>query len=105
MNDLHQIIKDYLQLRRSLGFKLKKEGRRLPDFAHYLESHGGSFITIKLALEWATLPTNVSAKWRAGRLGMVRSLAKYARAFDQRTEIPPSDLIPYQNVRPTPYLY
>lgn len=32
MNTLRQAVQDYLNLRRSLGFKLKEAGRMLPDF-------------------------------------------------------------------------
>ncbi len=33
MNTLRQSIKEYLAMRRSLGFKLREAGTMLPDFA------------------------------------------------------------------------
>jgi len=45
---------DYLALRRSLGYKLRGEGRMLADFAARLDDAGQATITISAALAWAT---------------------------------------------------
>ena len=50
MNDLREGIIDYLELRRSLGFKLKKDERLLLDFAEFMARRGATWITSKLAL-------------------------------------------------------
>ena len=46
MSDLPQILRDYLSLRRSLGLKLEREGRLLPDFVAFLDRSGSPFITV-----------------------------------------------------------
>lgn len=51
MNDLKEAIKDYLALRRGLGFKLKKHTRFLDEFASFLQKAGESTITSRLALQ------------------------------------------------------
>ena len=56
MNNLRDGIIDYLELRRSLGFKLKKDERLLLDFAAFMERRGATWITLKLALAWAQQP-------------------------------------------------
>jgi hypothetical protein len=54
MIPLHQAVQDYLVLRRSLGFKLRCTGALLLKFATFAESRGAEYVTISLALEWAT---------------------------------------------------
>lgn len=105
MNKLDQALKDYLTVRRQLGFKLRDEGHLLPNFIQFLEQEGWSFITQDLALKWATQPQNTSPSWWASRLRMVRRFAQYLSTVDPRTEIPPSGLLPYRPQRKSPYLY
>ena len=56
MTSLRQAVQDYLSLRRSLGFKLRCAGALLLKFAAFAETRGTEYVTISLALEWATLP-------------------------------------------------
>ena len=105
MSTLTTRLEEYLRLRRQLGFKLRVPGILLPSFVRFARRRGASFITTKLALEWATQPANIGSPQRADRLGMVRRFAEYLSAFDPRTEVPPQKLIPYQFRRRQPYLY
>jgi site-specific recombinase XerD len=105
MNDLREAVRDYLKMRRSLGFKLRETGKLLPVFVRFLEEHRFSFITTRLALAWAQLPSTARpAEW-ARRLSMVRTFARYRSATDPRTQIPPPNLLPFQPRRARPYLY
>ncbi|MGX6569779.1 tyrosine-type recombinase/integrase [Cupriavidus necator] len=105
MNTLRQAVQDYLDLRRSLGFKLKEAGKALPDFVAFMERHRASYITQALALAWARQPLNVQpAEW-ARRLCYVRQFARHRSATDLRTEIPAPGLLPFQPKRARPYLY
>jgi integrase/recombinase XerD len=105
MSMLTTRLKEYLRLRRQLGFKLRVPGIVLPNFVRFAQRRGASFITTKLALKWATQPPNIGSAQRANRLGMVRRFAEYLSAVDPRTEVPPQKLIPYQFRRREPYLY
>ena len=105
MNDLKEVIKDYLALRRGLGFKLKKHTRFLEEFASFLQRTDESTITSRLALQWATEPQHIKPCEWAARLSVVRSFARYMSAFDPRTEIPPQGLLPYGTQRAKPYIY
>lgn len=105
MSDLHQILRDYLSMRRSLGFKLEREGSLLPDFVAFLDKSGSPAITSALALAWAKQPATATAYWWATRLSMVRGFARYARTLDPRTEIPPEDILPRSRPRQQPYIY
>lgn len=105
MRGLHETVHQYLSLRRALGYKLEREGTLLPDFADFVKAQGGDHITTELALRWACQPAGTSLRWWAKRLGMVRRFAAHVRALDPNTEVPATDLIPYQKQRRTPYLY
>lgn len=105
MNTLRQAVRDYLQLRRNLGFKLEQPGRDLPNFVRFLERRGAQFITHKLALLWARQPVNVQPAYWAQRLTYVRGFARYRSATDPRTQIPPPGLLPFRPKRAKPYLY
>jgi integrase/recombinase XerD len=102
---LKKALKEYLAMRRSLGFKLKLTGSLLHRFVEFLEKEKASYITIKLGLEWATKPRDAQPAQWANRLGMVRLFAKYHSAADPRTEIPAEELLPYHYHRKPPYIY
>lgn len=105
MKALKEGIQDYLSLRRSLGFKLKKHSRFLREFALFLEQEDAGRITTRLALQWATQPEHIKqAEW-AARLSVVRGFARYWSATDAATEIPPEGLLPFRPSRAKPYLY
>ena len=53
MSGLRQILDSYLATRHAMGYKLQHAGRRLLQFVGFLETQESSFITTKLALEWA----------------------------------------------------
>src|SRR5262249_32393282 len=96
---------DYLSLRHSLGFKLRCSGALLRKFAIFAEAQGAEYVTISLALDWAThSPYQKPATW-ADRMKAVRVFARYQRAIDPRTEVPPYGLLPYRPPRARPHLY
>jgi integrase/recombinase XerD len=105
MTKLKKSLEEYLSVRRVLGFKLHQDGNLLHVFVEFVEKKKVSFVTIKLALEWATQPKDVQPAWWAKRLGMVRGFAKYLSATDPRTEIPTRELLPYRYHRKTPHIY
>ena len=105
MNALRQAVQDYLDLRRSLGFKLREESTALPDFVAFLEQHRASYITQTLALAWARQPANAQPDRWAQRMSWLRGFARYRSATDPRTEIPAPGLLPFRPKRARPYLY
>jgi len=105
MSTLRQAVEDYIQMRRSLGFKLKEAKAGLLKFVSFLEQRGASHITIALALEWAQQdPAVRPAEW-ARRLTFVRGFARHWSAHDPQTEVPPWELLPHRPGRARPYLY
>jgi len=105
MSALRAKLNDYLALRRSMGFKLERAGKLLAQFVAYYEAAGAKIVTIQLAQSWATLPEGGNRSWVAQRLSIVRGFARYLALIDERTEVPPADLLPARSQRATPYLY
>jgi integrase/recombinase XerD len=105
MNTLRQAVRDYLTMRRGLGFKMVEAGKGLHDFVTFMQRRRASHITQDLALAWAQQPSNVQPTHWAQRLSFVRGFARYRSATDPRTQIPPSGLLPFQPKRARPYLY
>jgi integrase len=92
-------------MRRALGFKLHSDGTTLLAFVDFMEQEQADTIRTDLALTWAKLPMTVQpARW-AQRLSYVRGFARYCRAFDEHTEIPPSQLLPFPRRSPRPYFF
>lgn len=105
MNTLRDALPEYLDLRRSLGFKLEDAALKLPSFVAFVEEHGSTHITSALALAWAQQSASVQpAEW-ARRLGYVRGFARHRSATDVLTEVPPLGLLPHRSTRARPYLY
>ncbi len=105
MNQLRKAVRDYLTMRRGLGFKLAKHEGGLQEFVSFLAQKHRSRITANLALEWATLnPHHKPYDW-AARLSIVRGFARHWSATDSSTEVPPLGLLPYRPPRAQPYFY
>ncbi|MDP2406284.1 tyrosine-type recombinase/integrase [Hydrogenophaga sp.] len=105
MNTLGQALSEYLDLRRGLGFKMRDAGLLLPRFVAFMDERQAPYITAQLALEWAQQAQTVQpAEW-ARRLCFVRGFARYRRATDGRTEVPPSELLPHRSTRARPHIY
>lgn len=104
MSALAGRLDDYLMLRRSLGFKLARAEKLLTQFVAHCDAAGVEVVTTEVAQAWAILPGG-SDYWHASRLSVVRGFARYLVLVDDRTEVPPADLLPARARRATPYLY
>jgi integrase len=99
------VLKDYLALRRSLGFKLRKDGETLGGFISFFRSQKAPYLTTALALRWARLPQGTNPAWWTDRLSMLRGFAAYWKTLDPRIEVPPVRLLVPYHKRPSPYIY
>jgi integrase len=105
MNALDEILRDYLALRRALGFKFERAQHLLPDFVAFVQQSDSHVITTPLALVWATRSKRASGRWWTVRLSLVRGFARFAHTRDPRTEIPAPDLLPSVKQRARPHIY
>lgn len=105
MKTWRKAVETYVSIRRAFGPKLKEVERQLLSFASFLEKENATFITVRLALQWArNTPSTRPAQW-AKRLTAVRGFSRYCSAVDPRTEIPSWELLPFHAKRANPYLY
>jgi integrase len=105
MSRIGTAVDEYLALRRSLGFELKRAEWVLRHFVRFADRERARFITTDLALRWAKLSPHVQAVERSTRLRVVRQLAEFLSAREPRTEVPPADLLPGTYQRRQPYIY
>jgi integrase len=103
---LSDLIDDYLDLRRRLGFDPDGLRWRLRDFARHADriGHTGP-ITIALATGWALASSAGHPARAERRLGAVRAFARHRAAFDPATEIPPAGFFGRIPRRPPPHIY
>lgn len=105
MRDLRTDLREYIELRRALGYKLRKHEARLREFIAFLETKRIDYITTKLAIGWATDSSNGHRYSSFERLSFIRSFATHLSAMDPRTEIPPTGSIRQPTTDLRPYIY
>lgn len=94
MIDSRTHLRNYLALRRQLGFELKEVGQALEDFVDFLERAGAERVTTELAVAWAKLPVDAQPYYWSRRLGKVRGFARYLATIDPDSDVPSKDLLP-----------
>jgi len=67
MTGLKEQLADYLTMRRALGYKLTHHARLLANFVVYLDDHDASWVSVELAVAWATQPVEADPVWWAQR--------------------------------------
>ena len=97
-------LRDYLELRRGLGFELERDESRLRNFIAFMDTKRARQITTALALEFAMRADHRSAATQAGCLSAIRGFAQYLSGIEVTTKIPPTGLI-RRGHRPQPYIY
>jgi integrase/recombinase XerD len=103
--DLRHAARDYVALRRALGYQLRGYDRFLDDLVRGLDRAGEVTLTIELAVAWATKPADLPPfRWKV-RLGVARGFARYLQTLDPATQVPPTNLLAFRRSRPAPYLY
>ena len=104
MIDLACRLEEYLRIRRSLGFKLERDGKLLAQFVGYIHEQGADTITIDHAVAWVGLPGG-GRGWLAFRMSVLRGYLGYLHTHDPAVPVPPADLFPSGPHRTVPYLY
>lgn len=101
-----ELLNKYIIERRALGYLYQTEGRYLKRFTEFVDSKETPFLRVQDFLDWKNSFGNANASTWSQRLGVYRKFARWVSAYDIRTEVPPSDLIPSKGVkRKKPYIY
>lgn len=103
--DLRAAARDYLKVRRALGFILAGHDRLLESFISFLESTGTPEITVEQAVAWSVLPSKAQPVRYAQRLCVVRGFTGYLSATDPAVPVPPTRLLSGRRDYQMPYLY
>ncbi len=105
MKTMLKKAREYVSLRRSMGFIFDTQEDYLESFGEYADKHArGKPLTLKLAMEWAVLP-NGAKTYHSLRLSFLRPFARYLLVSDPRTELIPDRILGPCSSRIIPYLY
>ena len=100
------LVKEYLLVRRRMGFDLSIPGERLLAFGRFADQAGHSGpVTFDLAVAWAQSPPCLSRLTSAWRLQILRPFLKYRAQFDVGTVIPPRGFFGSTHRRLVPHIY
>ena len=105
MTGLRGQVRDYLALRRAMGFKMEKHGILLDGLARHLETAGLTTVTVQAAAEWAMLPRDAHPNRWKQRLDAARGFARYLAASDPAAEVPPMGMLAARPNRHQPYIF
>lgn len=94
----------YIELRRSLGFKLRKTSAHLASFAEYAASVGDLHLRSDTALAWAAATSSTQDSYYR-RLQELALFARFLRAEDAGHEVPQHHLFYRRRSRPAPYIF
>jgi integrase/recombinase XerD len=95
MKPLSRSVRDYVQLRRSLGYKYGTEATVLREFARFMAAQSLAHITTAAALRFALARPESKASTKAHRYDTVRHFARDCRQHeDPRTESLPPKMVP-----------
>jgi integrase len=100
------LVRDYLTLRRGLGYRSPVRERALRAFARYLDEagHDGP-IPLEASLDWAAATRSIDPCNPARRLASVRGFLRHLSALDGRTEVPAPGLLGSTGHRRPPHVY
>lgn len=105
MIDLRKALRQYIEVRRALGCKVRERAVTLGQFVGFLRQEGTAYITTDLAVRWVLRRQHVQPATRSRLLSMIRKFAAWLSAFDGRTEVPPRHILEARHRRPKPYIY
>jgi integrase/recombinase XerD len=105
MTPLSVRLKQYIAMRRSLGFEMSFTERVLRKFAEFADRERTDRITVDLFLRWKEHYGSANNYTWGHRLSMVRIFAGWLQGFDSHTEVPPAGLITSRPRLARPYIY
>jgi integrase/recombinase XerD len=100
---LIKTVESYLKLRRAAGFDLKYDGKVLQKFSQFAANRGEKYTYAQTAMEWSKLAASPGERSR--RLRAISRFARYAKAEDDRHEVPPDGVFGYHKKRRVPFIF
>jgi integrase len=100
---LSQLVTAYLDMRRALGFDLRKNERVLLQYAEFATSRGDTHVLVKTAIDFCAEAGTPGQ--RHDRFRKIVLFARYARAEDPAHEVPAGNPFPDIPRQYVPYIY
>jgi integrase len=101
---LTDLVEDYLEQRRGVGYKLVTVGRLLRSFAQFASRNGPvAVIDVTTSIEWASLAPAPASRER--RLQVVERFSRHARIEDPRHAVLPVDAFGRHPSKRRPHIY
>jgi integrase/recombinase XerD len=102
---LTRAVRDYLRVRRAIGYDLRENERALLSFCRFATRRGETHVTARSAVEWSARASSVRQRDRV--LKTIILFARHVRAEDPRHEVPRPDTFgpPPRPRRPTPFIF
>ncbi len=106
MKRLTMAVRDYLDLRESLGYRGTIDDQfRLKEFVRFMQASKTETITTDLAIAFAKQnPAANPAHW-GSRYAVIRRFAQYWSTIDIASVVPPQGILPTKFHRPKPHIY
>ena len=106
MSSFETAAKDYLKLRRSVGYKLHRQGVIVDKYATFLDAIEAPVSTIETAMAFVYSDgTDHASCQPALRWIAIRGFARYLSGIEPLTQIPPAGGVSYRQKRRTPYVF
>ncbi len=100
---LSEAVRNYVALRRAVGFQIRVVASLLERFAAFATAAGETHVRTPTVLAWSAAAPSVGQRIR--RLEVVRRFARHAALEDPRHEIPPSGVYGHRALRRTPHIF
>lgn len=94
---LNKIINNYIEIRRTMGFKFKTQSCLLLNFGAFAKENGDIYVLNKTVIDWARLAP--SSAQRRNRLLTVRRFAIAMQVEDKHHEIPSAEVFGRETFR------
>ena len=105
MRNIEQGIKDYVAMKKAMGFSFARQEGELRQFCRFINEKKKKHITCELAKEWALAGKRKPDWWSACKLSVLRYFAVYWKTIEPKTELWTENLWPIRYKRKNPYIY
>ncbi len=104
--DMTARVQVYVRWKQDLGYTMKGTEGELMRFARFADSvgHNGA-LTTALILRWAQSASDSTRLYRARRVEIARTFARFEATFEPETQIPPRRILGPAHRRIQPYIY
>lgn len=105
MKTLKTGVKDYVAIKRAMGFSFERQAADLNRFCAFMKKLKQKYITAELAKKWALAGKKMPTWRHARQISVLHAFALYWRTIEPRTQLWPENLWPLRYQRKNPHIY